>query len=148
MLLIRNPLETIPSRLSLIRAIWRQRLPGFRDMLPVHVETILADSRRTYLAAERDLPDLPEERRLVVRYENLVADPAAVVRCIYERFDLPGPDPALSAQLAGLADRQRGRVSRHRYGLAEFGLDEARLRRELAPVFEHYEWIPLPKEDT
>jgi len=137
--LVRNPLSTIASRLSMIRAIWRRRVPGFTEMSPRQVETILADSLRTYLAGERDLPPLPPDRRLTVRYETLVARPWRVVERIYERFSLPGPDATLSAALKALTGRQ-DHVSRHHYGLEEFGLDEARIREELAPVFERYGW--------
>ena len=138
--LVRNPLETIPSRLSLIRAIWRRRLPGFRDMTPRHVETILEDSVRTYLSAERDLPPLPADRWIPVRYDALTRDPRGVVEAIYARLGLTGPDDDLRAHLRDLAPRQRERRSKHAYTLAEFGLDEATLRQRLAPVFERYGW--------
>lgn len=137
--LVRNPLSTIASRLSMIRAIWRRRVPGFRDMTPRQVETILADSIRTYLAGEKDLPALAPDRRLTVRYETLVARPWRVVERIYDRFSLPGPDATLTTALRALTGRQE-HVSRHQYRLSEFGLDEARLRAELAPVFERYGW--------
>ncbi|MFH2008320.1 MAG: AMP-binding protein [bacterium] len=136
--LVRNPLETIPSRLSMIREIWRHRFSGFREMTPRQVETIVADSVRTYLAAERDLPKLPPDRRITVTYDNLVARPWRVVERIYRRFALPADDPTLAAALRKLTGRQRPHHSNHRYSLAEFGLDEARLRRELAPVFERH----------
>ncbi len=137
--LVRNPLSTIASRLSMIRAIWRRRVPGFTDMSPAQVETILADSVRTYLSAERDLPPLPPDRRLTVRYETLVARPWRVVERIYRRFSLPGPDAALTEALSKLTGRQE-HVSAHHYRLEEFGLDEARLRAELGPIFDRYGW--------
>jgi acyl-CoA synthetase (AMP-forming)/AMP-acid ligase II len=137
--LVRNPLSTIASRLSMIRAIWRRRVPGFRHMTSRQVETIVADSKRTYLAGERDLPPLPPDRRLTIRYETLVARPWRVVERIYQRFSLPGPDARLTEALSTLTGRQE-HVSHHHYRLEEFGLDEARLRVELAPVFERYGW--------
>jgi hypothetical protein len=39
--LVRNPLQTIPSRLSLIQAIWQHRFPGFKTMSPPQVRTIV-----------------------------------------------------------------------------------------------------------
>jgi hypothetical protein len=138
-LLVRSPLEAIPSRLGLIRAIWRRRFPGFGDLSPGQVETILEDSLRTYRAAERDLPAVPGTHRLVVRYEALVADPAGVVREIYARFGLPGPDAVLGQVLTEVASRPRP-ARRPAATLAEFGLDEARLRRELPDGFARYGW--------
>ena len=139
-LLIRNPLETIPSRLSLIQSIWRRRFPGFEKMTTAHVENILADSLRTYLSAEQDLPGLPERARLTVEYRDLCEAPAQVVRRIYRHFELPDPDPSMERQLAGLSDRSEAPVSAHHYALENFGLDEAKIRGALAPVFERYEF--------
>ncbi|MGM0575834.1 MAG: sulfotransferase [Myxococcota bacterium] len=135
--LVRDPREAIPSRLSLVRAIWRRRFPGFREMRPEQVETLLADSVRTYLRAERDLPQVPTSRRLVVTYDDLVASPADVVRRIYARFALPGPGRVLEARLDDLEGRPP-RPSRHRYGLEEFGLDPDRVTEPLAVVLERY----------
>lgn len=133
--LVRNPLEAIPSRLSLIREIWRQRRPGFREMRPEQVETILADSLRTYLRAEEELPGLPPDRSLTITYPSLTRDPAAALREIYSRFSLPRAHPDQELLLARV--RSRG-ASEHRYGPEEFGLDQDRIRAELAQVFEKY----------
>ena len=89
---------------------------------------IVEDSVRSYLCAERDLPTLPEHRRLVVRHDALHADPDATIQRIYQHFELPGPAPQarVKAPPPRVVDLQ---------GLR---LDEARLRRILAPVFERY----------
>ena len=134
---VRSPLETIPSRLSLIEAIWQRRFPGFAKMSPRQVEVIVADSLRTYLSAEEELPKLPEGRRLVVRYEDLTRDPRGTVESVYRRFGLPGPDADLAAALARLA-RREPHESKHRYDLAEFGLTEDYLRAKLKVVFDRY----------
>jgi hypothetical protein len=136
--LIRSPLETIPSRLSLIRNIWQRRFPGFPNMKADQVEAILADSIRIYLAAEQDLIELPEERRQVVRYTELLKDPRSIIERIYGSFSLPGPDASLLAALDKIARAKGDRVSFHHYELQEFGITESRVRRELAPVFVRY----------
>ena len=136
--LIRTPLETIPSRLSMIRNIWQLRLPGFFNMNANQVEAIFADSIRNYLAAEHDVVELPEERRQVVRYTDLLRDPRSIIERIYGDFSLPGPDASLLAALHKITTAKRSRVSLHHYELKEFGLTESRVRRELAPVFKRY----------
>ena len=138
--LLRNPMETIPSRLSLIRAIWRHRFPGFQDMTPQQVKTIVADSIRTYLYAERDLAALPDAGKLVIRYEDLTADPRKTVLSIYRHFKLPGPDESLAARLNELKKRRRRHESKHRSSLAEFHLTENGLREQLKTVFQHHEF--------
>ncbi len=121
--LVRDPAEAIPSRLSLIRAIWRRRFAGFDELSPHHVERIYANSVRCYLAAEG-------QADLDVAYTDLVADPASTLARLHARFDLPAPAPI----------EQVGRAGRtpHRYSLEAFGLDEARLHRDLAPIYERW----------
>ena len=132
--LVRDPLQAIPSRLSMLRAIWHRRFPSYTELTAAQAETILEDSLRTYRLAERDLPLVPEHRRLVVRHETLRQDPARVVREIYQRFQLPGPGPALEKTLAALQPRPDKRT----IDLGAYTLDEDRIRSELAPIFERY----------
>jgi acyl-CoA synthetase (AMP-forming)/AMP-acid ligase II len=139
LLLYRSPLEAIPSRLRLVRAIWRCRCRSFREMTPGQVQAIYSDSVRTYLAAERDIPLLPQDVTLTVRFPELVSDPQATVARICTHFGLPGSRSGMVSSLS-----QQGRTHpvsspSHRQGLVEFGLDEARVRRDLAPVFNRYE---------
>ena len=134
--LVRDPLQAIPSRLSMLQEIWRRRMPSFHDITAAQVETMLEDSFRTYLFAERDLALVPADRLLIVKHEVLRADPSGTVRQIYDHFGLPGPDDALEAELAR---RQTvGAPAKRALTLEDFHLDEARIRRELAPVFERY----------
>lgn len=136
-LIVRNPLETIASRLDLIRGIWRHRFPEFKDMTTEQAEAIVKDSTRTYLNAERDFYDVPEEQRMVIEYEDLLSRIPETVHEIYDRFDLPGPDANLTAMLDDLRTRDR-HVSKHHYNLEEFGIDPAALKAKLAPVFENH----------
>lgn len=142
--LVRNPLQAIPSRLHLIRAIWRRRVPGFGNLTPDQVQTILQDSVRTYLSAERDLPALPPEAFLRVRHETLRNSPRAVVERAYRHFALPGPDRHLLAALAEAERRPRRSERPPPYSLSEFGLDAADLRTRLTPVFDRYGFDESP----
>ena len=136
--LVRNPLEAIPSRLSLIQAIWKLRFDNFDGMTPSHVEAILEDSFRTYLNAERDLPRVPEHQRFVIPYEQFVARPGQTVEEIYSRFGLPGPDAALAETLRRLQSRDRAPKGIHEYSLKDFGLEKGRVIKELQEVFERF----------
>lgn len=136
--LVRNPLRAIPSRLSLIREIWRHRFPDFTNMSTGQVETILQDSFDTYRLAERDLADVTQSRKMVLTYDEFSSAPGKAVSRFYRHFSLPGPSPELEAELAGLDRAQGSRTSGHRYSLADFGLTEERIRAELAALFEKY----------
>ena len=124
----RDPLEAIPSRLSLARAIWRRRIPGFGEMSPAQVETFVGDSVRTYRAAAAAAPGLPAERVAVVTYEALRADPQREVGRVFARLGLGEPQGDLAR---ALATPPSGRVSKHRYDLEAFGLDAEQLRARL-----------------
>lgn len=115
----RDPLEAIPSRLSLVRAIWRRRVPGFDAMTPAQVETLLADSIRTYRAAMHNSITMASNELVVVQYAALRDDPGAEVRRIFERLGLGAPDAALVRAVAALPTRHR---SGHGYRLEDFGL--------------------------
>jgi hypothetical protein len=126
--LVRDPIACVPSRLSLIRAAWRRRVPGFRDLAPHHVERLFQSSRAILLE--------PIGRAdVVIRYRDLTADPAGVVERLHRDLDL---EPWSPGDLAALAATDRTGPSPHAYELAEFGLDPSRLYRELAPFFGRF----------
>lgn len=127
--LVRSPIETIPSRLSLMRTVWRARYPEFTGLTPADVEAVVADSARTYLMPLRDLPALPPERAVTVQYEDLTSDLPGTLRRIYAQLRLPGEPPAIAPAADG------GYRSGHAYSLEEFGLTEADIRERLAPAF-------------
>jgi acyl-CoA synthetase (AMP-forming)/AMP-acid ligase II len=134
--LMRNPLETIPSRLSLIEAIWQARFPGFEKMTPEQARVILADSLATYLKADAGLATLPDERKLVVQYTDFIAEPKGTVESIYRHFSLPGPGARLRDKLAAVQQQQRSHRSSHVYDLASFGLSPAEITCPLQGLME------------
>ncbi|MHA1559108.1 MAG: sulfotransferase family protein, partial [Alphaproteobacteria bacterium] len=130
--LVRDPVEAVASRLSLVRAIWRLRTPNVKQMSNAEVEEIVTDSERTYMLAIRDLADLPEEAAITIRFEELASEPVAVLNRIYNQLGLPGEPPPLP-------DRRDDAVGApHAYSLTEFGLSEAGLRRRFASIIETY----------
>lgn len=130
--LVRDPMEAIASRLSLVRAIWKLRAPDIPQMSEAEVEQIVTDSERTYTLAIRDLADLPKEAAITVRFEELTSNPKAVLDRIYNQLGLPG-------EPAPLPDRRDDAVgAAHDYSLEEFGLSEAGLRQRFAAVIETY----------
>ena len=136
--LVRNPLETIPSRLSLIRAIWRRRFSEEIEMNAEQVETIVEDSIRTYTAAHRDLPQLPSGSQVTIPYEELIGDLGVAVDRIYGELDLPGPGKGLIEALERRKSTETNRKSRHEYSLEEFGLSEEDLRARLGAAVSDF----------
>ena len=67
-----------------------------------------------------------------VRYESLVADPLAEVERLYGRIGRELRDPARRRMASWLRRHHHGRVSAHRYALADFALDQAEVDRRFA----------------
>lgn len=63
-----------------------------------------------------------------VYHSAFVADPMAVVRGIYARFDLELRAPVETAMRAWVAANPQGKHGEHRYELAQFGLTEEAVR--------------------
>lgn len=127
----RDPLETIPSRLSLIRAIWRARRGDNVDLAPEQVELIVADSLRTCTHAPRDLQDVPAADQITIDYESFIGDVPGTIRGIYDHFHLSWGDVSLQNALEKHAQRGPRDASDHVYSLAEFGLDAETLKDRL-----------------
>jgi hypothetical protein len=72
-------------------------------------------------------------RVLDIQYDQLVADPIATVRAIYDHFKLPYT-AAFEAGIARyLAQNPKGKHGRHNYNSADFGLIDEAIRERFAP---------------
>lgn len=135
--LIRDPRETIPSLLKMLRKVWQDLRVA--EPLRREAEAAIAEGCvRDYLYAHDQLAAFPAETWTAVRFPDLVAQPEATVRGIYGHFgwDL---SPRYAETLAAAQREARGYRSRHTYGLEEFGLDEGALREQLSPVYARFD---------
>jgi len=120
----RDPLRVIPSVSSLeytMRMVCsdhvdpvklgRQQLRLWKTLLDRCVDT---RGRRPELDA----------RIVDLHFDEIVRDPMGCVRRVYERFDLPLDTEAEARMLAYVNDHPRDKHGVHRYGLADFGLDQ------------------------
>ncbi|WP_156688324.1 sulfotransferase family protein [Mycobacterium sp. Marseille-P9652] len=134
---LRNPDETIPSLLKLLKNEWELR--GRDERLIANSLRVLAD--QSFDAYRRPLEVLarhPEVRHAVVDYRELVAHPDATMRRVYRELELDlGPAAANAFEAA---EARGGHESAHRYSLAEFGLDPHEIHTHLADLFEQYRW--------
>ena len=134
--LLRDPVETVPSGLSLVSGVLDARYGFWRLPQPVRarwVGRVSAGFIRLLQAFRDDWVAgrlLPAQVR-IVRYDRLMSDFEGEMREICAFLDHP-VDPTLAAAIAATAASQRGRTSKHTYDLSRFGLDEATLRAETA----------------
>lgn len=126
----REPRQVVPSASSLcaaMRRILSERVDP-REIGPAIAGWLAADFERAIDAARRAGPD----RVLPVAYDDLVADPIGTARRIHRRFGLPIAPGFDEAARDFLAANPRHKLGRHRYALAEFGLDGAAVDRAFA----------------
>jgi hypothetical protein len=135
---VRNPYETIPSLLELMRSGWKAL--GWDPERQQRCLSILADqSFDTYLYPLEVLARHPEVPNAIVDYRDLVADPAATIEQIYRALDL-AISPEYRETLLAEGKRARQHKSRHSYSLEKFGLDAGAIRSGLAELFDRYGW--------
>ncbi len=85
--------------------------------------------------AFRDAGTVDASRFFDLHYQDLVRDPIAAVRRIYDHFGLPFDAEAEQRMRVFLAANPQGKHGGHRYEVEQFGLDAGRLREQ----FRFYE---------
>jgi hypothetical protein len=88
---------------------------------------------------------VPRDRFFDVHYHDLLADPIAVIRRIYARFEMPFIDEAEHRMRAHLSRNPRSKNGAHRYSLATFGLAPADLTDRFKAYREHFGVQPEPE---
>ena len=135
---VRDPGETIPSLLKLMKMGW-QTLGWEAERMQPCLRVLAEQSFDTYLYPFDVLAQHPETSAAVVDYRALLADPAATVAGIYDDLGLEMSD-GYRARLQAEGGRARSHVGQHVYSLAEFGLEADVLEARLASLFERFQW--------
>jgi len=128
----RAPEQVIASLCSLVALTWS--LTSDKVDLQQVAETVLDMAQRCEAAGQAALQAIPSEQVVHVHFKELVADPAAKVLSIYDRFGYP-IDPALADKIsAWLKANPSDKHGKHRYQLSDFGLTAEIVRRRLDPA--------------
>jgi hypothetical protein len=133
---IRHPYEALPSFLNMFHDKWSVHSPEIaKDSPEARALARLAIGYLRYALDCRKF--IPSDQLIVVRYDDLVADPGATVERIYAQLKIP-MDDAFAARLREASRDQRIFVSEHRYSLEEFGLSKEAVFAELKDVFAEF----------
>ena len=125
----REPEKIIASLCSLAAVTWSMTSDDV-DLDQV-AEYALNVAQRCQAAGRAALQTTPRDQILHVDYDDLVADPVAMARRVYEHFGYPA-DPSLDARMADwLASHPSDKHGKHTYQLSDFGLTENDVRRRL-----------------
>jgi hypothetical protein len=147
---MRNPYETIPSLLKLMRVGYRA-LDWDEDRIKQSLRVLADQSYHTYrypidvLARHLTVP------QAIIDYRDITARPAETIEAVYQQLGF-SISPEYREVLMEEGKRAREHGSSHRYSLEEFGLEADEIRVELAPLFDRFQWDsdseePEPNDD-
>ena len=140
----RDPMEVIPSTLSLLRTVLQERYDwnGISQEKQMRYYSRICDAlielmRRFHLAWSTDQID--RSRCLILPYELLKSDFDGVMNrlCDFVGHDLSSSSLQI---INDISQKQKTRQSHHKYRLDDFGLDESMLVEKTS--FFHSYWQP------
>ena len=138
----RDPAKVHPSTCSLIMLV-RSLLSDRIDPVQIGHEVLEEMQRRlSRLLEVREM--LPPARIIDVQYADLVVDPLATVRRIYDHFDLTLPTEMARRTQHWLEQNPRHKHGIHRYAVEAFGTDREEIDRVSAAYRERFD-IPLER---
>jgi hypothetical protein len=136
--ILRHPYEALPSMLSLFTTPWRWHSPELRSDGPeARALTDLTIGYYKFLHAESLRAQAEGRRFATITYHELMADPAARVRDIYDQLGLT-MSPAFARVLEEERRQQKTYKSEHQYSLEQFGLSKDYVYSQLGELFDHY----------
>jgi sulfotransferase family protein len=136
----RDPVRTLTSGLSTIAAVRWLRSDH------VDIEKLNGYGSGMLLLAllERERTGTLPGRVVHVQFADLMRDPVAAMEQLYDGIGRPFQSVHADKIRDYLAHKPKGKFGAHKYSAEDWGLDPARIRRELAPYIEYYR---VPHED-
>ena len=142
MLIIRNPLEAVPSMMSLEKRV-QESLNNYSSQ-PVELQQrFLRNMYRTSLFYYRMFDEIAEKKKdspnfLLLTHKQLMTDFDNTFERIISFCDLK-KDEKFASALKKQSEKQKTFKTEHIYSLEQFGLTEEQVRRDFAFVFEKYD---------
>ncbi len=142
--LVRDPVATIPSGMSLISGVLENGYQMSRrtsaQSRAHYQENLYQASVRMFTAFEERLHQgaLPAETLHVVRYPDLMQNLESTMQGLLDFLEI-APTPEFQDKLRAQAEKQRSHKSRHSYSLEQYGLTEERIRTDLDFLYQRYE---------
>ena len=141
--MVRDPVETIPSGMSLITGVLENAYDLFnttRDADRKHyLENLYLASCHLfrYFHDVWRAGDIPEKNLHIVTYPRMMNDLEPTMREVLDFLEIE-PTPAFHDKVREQAEKQRTRHSEHQYSPEKFGLTADRIRSDLRYVYESY----------
>ena len=137
--LIRNPMEMVPSQVSMWAFKWNVTCSPL-DSYPYEDE-LLEMIKYWYQHPLERLAEAPDDSYLIVRFDDLVTDPEATVRRVYEHFGF-----RISRRYENRLMRQTRRANKRakkrkgKYSLEDMGLTEQEIAVQFGDVMRRFKF--------
>ena len=138
--LLRDPLETVPSGLSLVTGVLDKRF-GFwslpEDKRRRFIERLYGAFLELNLRFHADYVNgkIPEKNLKLVHYTRIMGDFETLMDEIMGFVEFK-PTAEFKKLISETAAKQKAYVSKHKYDLAKFGLDEERIKKDYAVIYK------------
>lgn len=142
--LVRDPLETIPSGMSLVTGVLERSYDMFNSTRAVdrarYLENLYQASCHLfrYFHQVWRAGEIPERNLLIVPYARMMSDLEGTMDRVVGFLGLE-PASGFAQVVRDQAEKQRRHRSAHAYSLEKFGLTEARIRRDLDFVYRDFD---------
>jgi hypothetical protein len=136
--ILRNPVESIPSHISVFYTVWNWVDPSIGKKSRESLE--YAELAATWFLhlEKNDITSRPENY-LRIFYTNLVRHPDRAARSIYRHFGIP-LTPSAERTIQKEAKRALEYKSSHQYTLEEYGLSRAWIKKEVGGIMKRYDF--------
>ncbi|MBK9265185.1 MAG: sulfotransferase [Polyangiaceae bacterium] len=132
----RDPVEVVPSECKLILSLQGlsvREIDVQRTVESNHLKVV------TYAERSAAFADTDAGRRILhLDYRTLVRDPVGAAADIHQRANLPFTSAHRNTLGRFAAENRQHKHGKHVYSLGEFGLDEAKIKREFAAYRERF----------
>jgi len=136
---IRDPLETVPSGLSLVTGVLDGRF-GFwklpKEKRDLFIERLYQAFLELSIRFHDDYVEgkIAKEKVKIVRYDRMMADFDGLMQELLPFLEIE-PSSELLSIIRKTSEKQREHKSEHKYSLAQFGLSEERISRDYEKIY-------------
>jgi LPS sulfotransferase NodH len=147
--MVRDPVETIPSGMSMITGVLEQSYDMFHSTREEdrkrYLENLYQASCHLFRTFHEvwKAGEIPEKNLCIVRYPRMMADLEATMREVVDFLEVD-PQPGFWPIVREQAEKQRQRKSPHVYSLEKYGLTAQRIRSDLDFVYRDFDLDTSP----
>ena len=136
--ILRNPIESIPSHISVFYTVWNWVDPSIGKKSRESLEYAELAAAWFLHLEKNDITSRPENY-LRIFYTDLVRHPDRAARSIYRHFGIP-LTPSAERTIQKEAKRALEYKSSHQYTLEEYGLSRAWIKKEVGGIMKRYDF--------